>query len=323
MNSPSPYQVLGIPNDASEQDIKRAYKRAALKHHPDRNNESHESKLQAEGKMMQINAAYGILKDPDQKRKFDHIHKYGGMTSGNNGASNFNAGANPSNATKATRRWEERERAHVRRRQNRASPFIPAFHDHPKSENGEIHFKVPYGTDPFVHIPAGSVHSGVNSNDGAVSGSHNRTGTSGFSFTFSSTSNRSIDSNGTITYTRKVILYQGGYKETHLETVTVGEPSHDRFSRAVYRSHIEREKTESPLHGFKKAISETFSRLINPNAKESDPKQSSSGSETSSSRGTKINSSRKSNDGDLKEEAESWYSGLYKEVARYTSACGS
>ena len=45
------YEVLGVPKDADEKDIKKAYKKMALKHHPDKGGDEHFFK--------EINAAYG------------------------------------------------------------------------------------------------------------------------------------------------------------------------------------------------------------------------------------------------------------------------
>ena len=58
-----PYQVLGVPRDASPEDIKKAYRKLALQYHPDRNNGSKE----AEEKMKQINEAYAMLTDPNYR----------------------------------------------------------------------------------------------------------------------------------------------------------------------------------------------------------------------------------------------------------------
>ncbi|WBW99787.1 molecular chaperone DnaJ [Oceanirhabdus sp. W0125-5] len=64
------YKVLGVEKDASEADIKRAFKKLALKYHPDRNPDDKE----AEEKFKEINEAYQVLSDPEKRSKFD---KYG------------------------------------------------------------------------------------------------------------------------------------------------------------------------------------------------------------------------------------------------------
>ena len=57
-----PYRVLGVSPDASDEEIKRAYRRLAKKYHPDRNPGDEE----AAKKMQEINAAYEQIKNPDK-----------------------------------------------------------------------------------------------------------------------------------------------------------------------------------------------------------------------------------------------------------------
>ena len=72
MASKDYYGILGISKNASENDIKSAYKKAALKWHPDRHaNESEDKKKEAEEKFKEIAEAYAVLSDPDKKRKYD------------------------------------------------------------------------------------------------------------------------------------------------------------------------------------------------------------------------------------------------------------
>jgi len=61
------YKILGIEKTASEIDIKKAYKKMALKWHPDKNTETEATKMQAEKKFKDIADAYAILSDT-QKR---------------------------------------------------------------------------------------------------------------------------------------------------------------------------------------------------------------------------------------------------------------
>ena len=60
-----PYKVLGVSPNASDEEIKNAYRRLAKKYHPDRNPNDPE----AAKKMQQINAAYEQIKDPDKARQ--------------------------------------------------------------------------------------------------------------------------------------------------------------------------------------------------------------------------------------------------------------
>ena len=60
------YQVLGVPRDASEADIKRAYRKLARKYHPDVSEAS-----DAEARFKEIGAAYAVLKDPESRKLYD------------------------------------------------------------------------------------------------------------------------------------------------------------------------------------------------------------------------------------------------------------
>ena len=62
---PSYYEVLGVAPDATEEEIKRAYRKLALKYHPDRC-ESDTTEL-----MSRINGAYAVLGDPGQRASYD------------------------------------------------------------------------------------------------------------------------------------------------------------------------------------------------------------------------------------------------------------
>jgi len=60
------YEVLGVDRNASDSDIKNAYRSLAKKYHPDINSET-----SSEDKFKEITEAYEVLSDPDRKRKFD------------------------------------------------------------------------------------------------------------------------------------------------------------------------------------------------------------------------------------------------------------
>ncbi len=61
------YEVLGVPRDASEEDIKRAYRRLAMKHHPDRN----PGDATAEAKFKEAAEAYEVLSDAQRRATYD------------------------------------------------------------------------------------------------------------------------------------------------------------------------------------------------------------------------------------------------------------
>ena len=65
------YAILGIDKNADERDIKRAYKKMAMKYHPDRNSETEESKKLAEKKFIDVNDAYSVLSDPKKRSMYD------------------------------------------------------------------------------------------------------------------------------------------------------------------------------------------------------------------------------------------------------------
>lgn len=83
------YKILGVSNDASQEEISKAFKKLALKYHPDRNKGNKE----AEEKFKEINEAYNELKDPESRKKYDTSRMFSGYNAswGNfNGSSNFN-----------------------------------------------------------------------------------------------------------------------------------------------------------------------------------------------------------------------------------------
>ena len=61
------YQVLGIARDASEKDVRRAFRTLAAKHHPDRNRDD----PGAEERFKEINEAYTVLSDPEKRKVYD------------------------------------------------------------------------------------------------------------------------------------------------------------------------------------------------------------------------------------------------------------
>ena len=63
------YEVLGVKKNAAEDEIKKAFRRLAMKHHPDRN----PGNKQAEEKFKEINEAYAVLSDKEKRAKYDQF----------------------------------------------------------------------------------------------------------------------------------------------------------------------------------------------------------------------------------------------------------
>ena len=63
------YRVLGISRDASDDAIKKAYRKLAFQHHPDRNPDS----TQAQARIRDLNAAYEVIGDPEKRRTYDRL----------------------------------------------------------------------------------------------------------------------------------------------------------------------------------------------------------------------------------------------------------
>ena len=62
-----PYEALGVARDASQDDIRKAYRKAAKETHPDLN----PGKPEAEQRFKTVNAAYDIIGDPDKRKRYD------------------------------------------------------------------------------------------------------------------------------------------------------------------------------------------------------------------------------------------------------------
>lgn len=77
------YEVLGVQKGASEDELKKAYRKLALEHHPDRN----QGDPAAEAKFKEAAEAYDVLRDPEKRRRYDTF----GHEGMNGGYSGFNS----------------------------------------------------------------------------------------------------------------------------------------------------------------------------------------------------------------------------------------
>ena len=68
------YKILGVAKDASDADIKKAYRKLARQHHPDTN----AGNVASEKKFKDISEAYSVLSDPDERQQYDAIRAMGG-----------------------------------------------------------------------------------------------------------------------------------------------------------------------------------------------------------------------------------------------------
>lgn len=69
------YQTLGVSENASPDEIKKAYRRLAKQYHPDRN----AGDPQAAERFKEISQAYGVLSNPERRAKYDRVRKFGGL----------------------------------------------------------------------------------------------------------------------------------------------------------------------------------------------------------------------------------------------------
>jgi molecular chaperone DnaJ len=82
---PDYYKVLGVGKNASDEEIKKAYRKLARKYHPDTNS----GDKQAEERFKQISQAHDVLSDPEKRKAYDR----GGLLGGLGGAGGFDPGS--------------------------------------------------------------------------------------------------------------------------------------------------------------------------------------------------------------------------------------
>src|SRR5688572_3387355 len=82
------YEILGVARDAAEADVKKAYRRLAMKHHPDRN----PGQPEAEAQFKEAKEAYEVLSDKDKRAAYDRFG-HAGVQGGPGMGGGFGGGA--------------------------------------------------------------------------------------------------------------------------------------------------------------------------------------------------------------------------------------
>ena len=82
------YEVLGVSKDASTDEIKKAYRKMAMKYHPDRNPDNAE----AEAKFKEAGEAYEVLSDDEKRSRYDQYGHQGVDPNFNPGFGGFGGG---------------------------------------------------------------------------------------------------------------------------------------------------------------------------------------------------------------------------------------
>jgi len=139
------YKVLGVGRRASQEEIKQAYRKLAVKHHPDKNPDN----KNAEEKFKEISEAYEVLKDPEKRKQYDKLganwkqYQQAGFDQGPFGGRNrgrtYSSGADDSDFMNGSGFSDFFESFFGRGGQQRSGPFRNVDFDFPPGDlKGEV-----------------------------------------------------------------------------------------------------------------------------------------------------------------------------------------
>ncbi len=82
------YKILGVPENASQDEIRKAYRKLAKRYHPDANSDD----PGAADRFKEIGEAYAVLSKPDKRKQYDQMRRFGGMGFGRSGTAGTGGG---------------------------------------------------------------------------------------------------------------------------------------------------------------------------------------------------------------------------------------
>ncbi len=100
------YDILGVDEDASDKEIKKAYRKKAMEYHPDRNPDDPE----AEQKFKEASEAYEVLSDPEKRQRYDQFGHDGVDSGAGGGRRGRGGGRQPAPAARPARGFHPRPR---------------------------------------------------------------------------------------------------------------------------------------------------------------------------------------------------------------------